>query len=57
MFLAFLSILDTEVLYHCITGVLPLSVGVGVDLVFGGIVDYSKIKPAILLKELVRIQI
>ena len=41
-------------------GVLPSSVGVlpssvGVDLVFGGIVDRRRIKPAILLKGLVRI--
>ena len=49
--------LDSKALCRCIAGILLLSVGVGVDLVFRGIVDYSKIKPAILPKGLVRIQI
>ena len=56
MFLAFLSALDAEALCCYIAGVLLLSVGVGVNLVFRGIVDCSKIEPAILLKGLVRIQ-
>ena len=55
MLLAFSSILDSEVLCRYIAGVLPSSVNIGVDFVFGGIVDYNKIKPAILLKGLVRI--
>jgi hypothetical protein len=50
-----LSTLNTEVLCYYITGVLPSNTGVGVDLIFKGIVDYSKIKPAILLRGLVRI--
>jgi hypothetical protein len=49
------STLDTEALCRYIAGVLPSSAGTGIDLVFGGIVDYSKIKPAILLRGLVRI--
>ena len=48
-----LSALDSEAFYSCITIMLLLSVGV--DLVFKNIVDCSKIKPAILLKGLVRI--
>ena len=51
----FSSALNAEVLYYYIAGVLLSSIGTGVDFVFGGIVDYSKIKPAILLKGLVRI--
>ena len=57
MFLAFSSALDAEALCRCIAGVLPSSAGAGVDFVFGGIVDCGKIKPAILPKGLVRIQI
>ena len=49
--------LDSKALCRCIVGILLLSVGVGVDLVFRGIVDYNKIKPAILPRELVRIRI
>ena len=56
MFLVFSSTLDTEALCRYIAGVLPLSIGVGVDLVFRGIINCSKIEPAILLKGLVRIR-
>ena len=49
------SILDLEALCHCVTGILLLSTGVGVNLIFKGIVNYNKIKLAILLKGLVRI--
>ena len=45
--------LDLKAFYRCVIGVLPLSVGV--NLIFGGIVDYRRIKPAILLRGLVRI--
>ena len=48
-----LLVLDPKAFYCRIASVLPLSIGV--DLVFGGIIDYSKIKPAILLRGLVRI--
>ena len=47
--------LDPEAVCGRVAGVLPLSTGV--DLVFGGIVDYGKIEPAILPKGLVRIRI
>ena len=50
-----LSILNLKVLYYYITGVLPLSTDIDINLIFGGIIDYNKIKPAILLKGLVRI--
>ena len=49
------SILNPKVLCHYITGMLLLSIGIGVDFIFRAIMDYSKIKPAILLKGLVRI--
>ena len=49
------STLDFEALCHYIAGVLPSSAGAGVDFVFKGIVNYSKIEPAILPKGLVRI--
>jgi len=44
---------DPKAFYGRVTSVLPLSAGV--DLVFKGIIDYKKIKPAILLRGLVRI--
>ena len=50
------SILDPKALCCYITGVLLSSAGIGVDLVFRGIMDCNKIKPAILLKGLVRIR-
>ena len=53
MLLAVLSILDPKAFYGYITSVLPL--GIGVSFLFRGIVDSRKIKPAILLKGLVRI--
>ena len=48
-----LLVLDFEVVCGYIAGILLLNAGV--DLVFRGIMDYNKIKLAILLKELVRI--
>ena len=51
--LAFSSALDLKAFCHRVVGVLPL--GVGIDLVFGGIVDCREIKPAILPRGLVRI--
>ena len=47
-------VLDPEAFCGRVASVLPSSVGV--DLVFGGIVDSRKIKPAILLKGLRRIR-
>jgi len=47
------SALDPKAFYRYIVGVLPLSIGV--DLIFKGIMDCSKIKPAILLRGLVKI--
>ena len=49
------SALDLEAFYSHIAVILPLNIGV--DLVFKGIVDCNKIKPAILPRGLVRIQI
>ena len=48
-----LSILDPKAFYSYIASVLPLDIGVG--FLFRGIVNSRKIKPAILLKGLVRI--
>ena len=54
MLLAFSSALDLEAFCYCAVSVLLLSVGV--DLILRGIVNYKKkIKPAILLRGLVRI--
>ena len=53
MLLVVLFTLDPKVFCNYIASVLLLSVGV--NLVFRGIVDYKKIKPAILPRELVRI--
>ena len=50
-----LSTLNIKALYYYIIGVLPLSTGIGINLVFRGIVDYNKIKLIILLRGLVRI--
>ena len=47
------SVLDPKVFYGRIASVLPSSIGV--DLVFRGVVDYRKIKPATFLRGLVRI--
>ena len=47
--------IDPKAFYRRVAGVSPSSVGV--DLVFGGIVDCGKIEPAILPKGLVRIRI
>jgi hypothetical protein len=55
VFLVFLSTLNAKALRYYIVGVLLLSTGIGVDFIFKGIVDRSKIKPAILLRGLVRI--
>ena len=52
-----LSILNPKVLCYYIAGILPLSIGIGINFIFRGIVDYSKIKLVILLKGLIRIQI
>ena len=53
MLLVVLSTLDPEAFCGCVTSILLLSTGV--DLVFRGIIDHKKIKPAILLRGLVRI--
>ena len=53
MLLAVSSILDPKAFSGRITSVLPSGIGVG--FLFGGIVNSTKIKPAILLKGLVRI--
>ena len=50
-----LLVLDPEAVCSYIAGILLLSIGI--DFVFKGIVNYSKIELVILLKELVRIQI
>ena len=55
MLLAFSSALDVNALCRYIVGVLPLSAGIGVNLIFGGIMDCGKIKLAILLRGLVKI--
>ena len=55
MLLTVSSILDFKAFCSYITSVLLLSAGV--NLVFRGIMDHGKIKPAILPRGLVRIQI
>ena len=50
-----LSTLNPEA--FCSHVAVVLSSSTGVDLIFGGIVDYSKIEPATLLRGLLRIQI
>jgi len=53
MLLVVSSTLDPKVFCHYIIGVLLLSIDI--NLVFEGIIDYKKIKLAILLRGLVRI--
>ena len=49
-----LLVLNPKVVYSCVTNILLLSISV--NFVFKGIINYSKIKLAILLKGLIRIQ-
>ena len=55
MLLAVSSTLDPKAFGGYIASILPSGIGIG--FLFGGIVNRRKIKPAILLKGLVRIRI